>query len=136
MKAILITLLLIATDIQAQSAYNANQKLDSKFKTGKWFLLIDEVEAFEQDVTTVGVFKVYTELNRVLDFYKLDFNKPFINDSYLSSLVKDDKDFEAISLTAKINESIIQMSWKTENYLILYQVNSNNAFVSITTLKK
>lgn len=132
MKAILITLLLIATNLQAQSAYNANTKFSKSDTLGAWYITPDGGEVIFQEVTTVGVFKAYTELNKVLNYYQLDFNKPILDQTYLSKLVKDYEDFPSISFTAKMKETIISKAWTTNEHIIIYLVDDNAASVAIT----
>jgi hypothetical protein len=136
MKAILIALFLIASNIHAQSSYNANIKLETTPTLGKWYATKDGAEIIAREVSTVEVFQIYTELKRVLDFYELDFKKPGVDNSYLSSLVKDDMDFKNISFTAKIKESIIDKAWKTDEYLIVYRVNSELTTCGIYKIAK
>lgn len=137
MKTIIITLLLVTSSLIAQNSdYNSGKYLKSENEFNKWTKDTNKTEYFICKNTPVGIFNAYNELKLVLAYYGLVYVDPSFDESVISSLCEDEKDWEMLSLTSRSESTIIKRAWYIKNYIVMYFVTQEAAFVSIVPNKK
>jgi hypothetical protein len=137
MKTIIITLLFATSSLIAQkSDYNSSRYLKIENEYNKWTIGSDKTEYFICKNTPVGIFNAYTELKLVLAYYNLSYVEPSLDNSVISSLCSDEKDWEMLSLTSRSESTAIKRAWNIEGYIVMYFITEESAFVAIVPNKK
>ena len=82
------------------------------FKNDVWYTTEDKRFCFKLfNQTPIGIKKLIDEVEYILLKNSADFESTFIDKSYLSSSVKDIKDYEMLNFTINQESSIIEKQW-------------------------
>lgn len=114
--------------IEKALLYNNN----TVFVSNQWYK--DEEGKFcikKYNKTPIGIKNAMSDVKTILYSNKVDFNSPFIDDTYLSSIVKNIEDYEILNIEIKSENSEVNKQWRISdyNYLVLrlkkegYEIN-------------
>lgn len=128
-----IALFLVTISFAQSTAYHSDKKLSKTTVAGKWFNSgANQDMLIMVPVNTVSYAKVYREMKKALDFYGLQFDEPFEDESVISSLCKSVEDFEMMDLTIKTDSSEIRMNWKSDLVFISWVCTKEGYSIAIT----
>ena len=119
-------LFLVTISFAQSTAYNSNKKLGKVNVTGEWFNQGVKEDWYKMSTSTVSYVKVYREVKEALDFYGLQFDKPFSDESIISSICKSVEDFEMMNLTISTESSEVKMSWINNKVVIVWYCTTDN----------
>lgn len=119
-------LFLVTISFAQSTAYNSNKKLGKVNVTGEWFNQGVKEDWYKMSTSTVSYVKVYREVKEALDFYGLQFDKPFSDESIISSICKSVEDFEMMHSTIISESSEVKMSWINNKVVIVWYCTTDN----------
>ncbi len=123
-KIFLVVILLFSIITFAQrSEYNKNVNFGKSKTMGIWFTY-EGTETLMSEQSTVGYFKSYNEINKVLKFYSLDFDKPFKDETLLDSNATID-DYKEMSFDLLLKNAVINKIWIAEKETITWYCENN-----------
>lgn len=96
-------------------------KNDTKFINNIWYSNDEKFYFKNYNQTPVGIKNLVSEVKYILNLNKVNFDSPFIENSFLSSVVKDIDDYEMLNITIKNESSVIHKEWRLPNsaYLVI-----------------
>lgn len=125
MKNIFLVVIMLFSIIAfaQQSEYNKNIILSKEQKNDIWFTY-KGAETLASEQSAVGYFKSFREIKKILEFYSLDFNKPFKDDTLLESNTSID-DYKQMSFDLRLKNAIINKIWFAEKETISWYCEHN-----------
>jgi len=125
-------LFLVTIAFAQSTSYNSDKILGKATVEGKWFNAEAKQDMLIMLPSTVSYAKIYREVKKALDFYGLQFDKPFEDESIISSICKSVEDFEMMNLTISTESSEVKMIWKSDLVFISWTGNKEVNMISIT----
>jgi len=111
-------------EIENYKVYNNN----TLFESDVWYSSEDKNFCFKLfNKTPIGIKKLIEETEYILLKNSIDFNSTFIDKTFLSSVVKDIKDYEMLNISISQDSSIVEKQWRISpsTYLTIYISKDN-----------
>ena len=81
---------------------------------------------------SIGIKHAFEKVKGILLENNLDFNKPLVNNNYLSTAVRNLDDYELLNITVKDGSSEVRMIWEINGKIIAISLSDKNYFITIS----
>ena len=134
-----ITAIVIANTPQAQITFNYGElktpPAKGEYENGVWYKL-NEGKIYPFKKNAVGVMKAMNMIKKILQENDLEYENYLVDESLISSMVKDMNDYENLHYTISMGNSNIERTWRKGNEALKILLSEDTYVILVVKLKQ